>query len=144
MSRRLALGVAALLSLSAAAAFAATEPGANVTGAWAFETEPYRDECVLKGTMTIRPTAQPDRFVCTFTAYETCPDINVRAEETCVAQLTENGLAIKAAVGEVRPAVSYLPDDFELDAVSTNRMTGMMRSAADAPVTFIRPDPAIS
>lgn len=129
------------LALSAAAAAAP----AKIEGMWAFRTAPYREgSCVLSGTMTIRPTAKPDDFTCTFVAFEACEDVRARAEQTCTLTRTEAGVEITSTLKNVTPALNYVPDHFALDQVSTTRMEGLMLSAADAEVVFTRPNPAIS
>lgn len=140
--RILAIAAASLACLASVGAAAAP---AKIEGVWAFRTAPYREGvCVLSGTMTIRKTAVPNAYVCSFVAFEVCEDQRARAEETCSAKHTPSGLEITSTLKNVTPALNYVPDDFALDAVSSTRMEGLMLSAADAAVVFTRPDPAIS
>lgn len=142
MKRPLAAVTAALLAAAAGPA----KP--NLAGAWAFKTEPYHDgQCTLEGSLNLRPGAKQGEFDCLLVAYETCPSYKVRAEQSCQAKQTPDGLAISSTVTRVTPKDadnSYMPDNFELTRVSTERMEGSLQSAAVAPVVFVRPEPAVS
>lgn len=138
------LAGAAMISASMVAAAA---PGPNLSGLWAFETQPYREgSCKLTGTMVMRPGPRPGSYTCTMVANESCEGIAARAEQTCTAELDDDGvLSIQSSVTRYTPTdIDYLPDDFQLDKVSASRMEGTLESAAIAPVVFVRPDPAIS
>lgn len=127
---------------------AAADQKPRLGGVWAFKTEPYHGgECILQGSMALRPGPTPDVFDCRLMAFEKCTGLEVRAEQSCEARLTSEGLTIKSAVVAVTPPdedFSYLPDNFALPLLSSERMEGELRSAAVAPVVFIRPDPALS
>jgi len=120
----------------------------DLAGVWAFQTEPYHGgQCTLRGSMTLRPTATPNAYDCRLVAFETCPDYKVRAEQLCEARVVDGALQVASTVVEVSPPdndFSYLPDNFALDDLSAERMEGELRSAAVAPVVFVRPDPAVS
>ncbi len=132
-------------ALSCLALLGAAAAPPKIEGVWAFRTAPYREgTCELSGTMTIRKTAKIDAYTCTFVAFEVCEDFRARAEETCTATRTSNGLEITSTLKNVSPALNYVPDDFALDDVTSARMEGLMLSAADAAVVFTRPNPAIS
>jgi hypothetical protein len=142
MSRSLLLAAAAGLALSQIAAQQKAAP-ANITGAWAFQTEKYAGGCQMSGTMMI--TADPHgRHLCTFIAREQCPDIVATAKESCIAERDGGKLKITSKVGSVQPSVVYDPDNFELTIDNGSHMSGMMRSFNSAPVEFFRGDARVS
>ena len=114
----------------------------DVSGAWAFETQTYGDNCQLSGSLTLRPTG--NGFACAFTARERCTDITVKAQETCTAERVGAALTIKAKVTRVAPQVAYEPDDFTLTIKSGAQMQGELRSFHSAPVDFFRGDAPVS
>ena len=131
-----------LLALAAAPVFA-TPKAADVSGAWAFETQTYGSHCQLSGSMMIRPAGKD--YACTFTAQERCSDITVKAQESCEAKrLPDGSFNIIATVNKVSPQVGYEPDNFELKIESGAHMTGMLRSFHSAPVDFFRGDAPVS
>jgi len=131
-------------------ATAADKPAPHLSGAWAFQTEPYREgECVLTGSMTLRAlSADGKTYAGRITARERCADYeDVFAEQSCIATLTPEGLVIRSTVEKVRPETmlgSYAADSFVLPEVSAERMRGELRSAARAGAEFVRPVAAIS
>lgn len=141
-----ALAVVAALVL----ATAADEAAPRLAGAWAFKTEPYREgQCVLTGSMTLRAVgADGKTYTGTITARERCQEYeDVFAEQSCIATLTPEGLAIRSTVEKVRPETmlgAYAADSFLLPEVSGQRMRGELRSATRAPAEFVRPVAAIS
>jgi hypothetical protein len=115
----------------------------NITGIWAFETQPYANGCTMTGVMTIKPDAR-GQHACSFEALEKCPDMQVRAKETCQAKRNGADLKITSTVHQVKPDLSYDPDNFELTIRGGSYMKGMMRSFNSAPVEFFRGDAPIS
>lgn len=115
-----------------------------VVGVWEFKTEPYGGGCVMSGRMTIRPAVGGAPHTCTFVAYENCPDVKVRADQTCTATKVGDKLSIKATIIKVEPQVSYAPDDWELTVIDAGRMRGELRSADIAPVIFYRGEALVS
>jgi hypothetical protein len=140
-----ALGLAAA-ALSADAQTRTLRQSADpILGAWRFETETYAPGCKITGDMMIRPTKQKDRFTCTFVARERCGrELDVLAEQTCAITRTGKALSISSTVVKVTPAVGYAPDDWQLTFINASKMTGELRSAAVAPVTFFRAQAPIS
>ena len=112
---------------------AAADQKPRVAGPWAFKTEAYHDgACTLEGAMTLRPGASPDVFECRLSAVEKCPDLQIRSEQICEARLGPTGLSVKSTVIKTTPPdedFSYLPDNFELPLVTSERMEGDLRSA---------------
>jgi hypothetical protein len=115
---------------------------ADVTGAWAFETQTYGDNCQLSGSLTLRPAGAG--FSCAFTAHERCASIAVKAQETCTAERVGDALTITAKVMKVAPIVAYEPDNFTLTIKSGAQMQGELRSFHSAPVDFFRGDAPVS
>jgi hypothetical protein len=153
MRRVLAGAAAALAALGLAAAALGADAqtrtprqGADpILGAWRFETETYSPGCKITGDMTIRPTKEKDRFTCTFVARERCGrEVDIVAEQTCAITRSGKELSISSTIVKVAPAVGYAPDDWELTFINASKMTGELRSAAVAPVTFFRAQTPIS
>lgn len=152
MRRVLAATAAMMAAGLATAGFGAdaqtrtARPSADpILGAWRFETENYTPSCKMSGDMVIRPTKTRDRFTCTFVARERCGrTIDVVAEQTCTITRTGTAVSITASIVKVTPDVSYAPDNWELTFVNASRMTGELRSAAVAPVVFMRAQTPIS
>ncbi|HBB56020.1 MAG TPA: hypothetical protein DCZ49_07530 [Hyphomonadaceae bacterium] len=122
----------------------------DVLGVWSFRTSVYRQSCVLSGRMVIRAGANARDFLCSFEAIETCSDIRLETEQTCEASFDDGQLTIDSEVGaltfpkEGYDLENYWPDNFDLAVESANRMTGILRSFASAPVVFERGTGAIS
>lgn len=131
--------------LAAAAAFVLTAAHAQtrrdpLLGAWEFQTEPYSGGCTMRGLVTITPGAGAGALSCTMVAHETCPDIKVRAQQTCRVEQRGDVVRITSEIVSVSPDVSYAPDNFELQVVQPGvRMRGMLQSASTAPAEFVRP-----
>lgn len=114
-------------------------------GAWRFETETYAPGCRITGNMIISPTKEKDRFTCRFVAREKCGnEIDITAEQTCAITRSGKSIDMIATVIKVTPQVSYAPDNWKLTFVNASKMTGELRSAAVAPVTFFRTQTPIS
>lgn len=138
----------AVLSLAfAALAFAQEDSGvADITGAWAFETDAYdlnpADDtyCSMTGELTLRATGDPDVFEGDLLAYESCRGARIfEAHQDVVAVRSGDALVITSTLRRVLPSPdNYRPDDFELTIVSGALMTGELRSADIAPATFRR------
>lgn len=143
--RSVILGVA--LALAGVGAAAAKPPRAvdPVLGGWVFETATYKGTCKMKGEMSIRPTTQPNRYTCSFVATETCQDLKVRADQSCIAVKDGKTLTVTAKIEKLTPAdIPYAPDNWSLTIVDSSKMIGELRSADIAPVTFYRGMGAIS
>lgn len=141
--RAILMAATAIVVLGAAAAKPArvADP---VLGAWQFETAIYSGSCKMSGAMQIRPGPKPNTYACTFVATETCEGLKVRAEQTCTAVKDGKTFTISSTIVKLTPEVSYAPDDWALTIVDSGRMTGELRSADIAPVTFYRGLGAIS
>jgi hypothetical protein len=132
----------ALALTLAAPAFAASKP-ADITGAWAFVTKTYGPGCQLSGSMVIRKSGA--NYVCSFTAQERCPDLTLKAQQTCTAKRNGDQLEITATVKSVTPkGYNYVPDNFALTIASSAQMKGDLHSFHDAPVDFWRGDAPVS
>jgi len=130
------------IALAAPALANPMQKPADVSGAWAFETQTYGNSCQLSGSLTLRPAGVG--YSCAFTARERCADITVKAQETCTAARSGDSLTIKAFVTKVAPQVAYSPDDFVLTIKSGAQMHGELRSFHSAPVDFFRGDAPVS
>jgi hypothetical protein len=143
-----AVAAASVIGLAFAAEAQTRTPrkGADpILGAWRFETENYAPSCKMTGDMVIRATKDKDQFTCTFVARERCGrEIDVVAEQTCTISRSGTAVSITAAIVKVTPQVSYAPDNWQLTYVNARKMTGELRSAAIAPVTFFRAETPIS
>lgn len=139
------MGAAALLAIAAGAdSRPALKPGETaLAGAWRFETERFGFGCTIAGDMILRPIGG-GRYDCSFVAVETCGEAKFTAKQVCTAVQEGEAVRIEASVISVSPPVSYAPDNWLLRVVGPNEMKGELRSAAVAPATFYRADPAIS
>ena len=126
------------------AAGAAPHPGASggVRGAWQFQTAPYDGGCVMTGDLIVRGDAKSG-YICRLVAHEACPEITVTAQQTCRLTEERGAVTIKSRLERVT-VPNYAPDNFALRMESAARMTGQLRSADIAPVTFFRGPGAIS
>jgi hypothetical protein len=117
----------------------------DITGSWSFQTEPYGLDCRMNGTMTISASRVEGVYSCALLAEETCGGETWNARQSCMVVRRSTGLFISSRVEEVEgnPG-AYLPDDFLLTSISNQQMRGELRSAAIAPVIFIRAVGAIS
>jgi hypothetical protein len=144
MMRALVFAAALAVALPATAQKPASgSKSANITGAWSFLTQSYAKGCRMSGQMRLAPSSS-GKHACTFSTEERCPDIVVRAKETCEAVREGGKLTIKSTVDSVDPQVGYDNDDFELTIQNGALMTGMMRSFNSAPVEFFRGDAPVS
>ncbi|MGF1463547.1 MAG: hypothetical protein ACFB2Z_10350 [Maricaulaceae bacterium] len=143
--RWLTAGLALALCASAGAQDAPDAQGgaeADITGAWAFQTELYElnaqgEGCRMTGEMTIIP--EGDGFQCRFTAREKCPLSQHSAEQICTLTRQGDRLLIEAVILRVDPpTISYAPDNFSLTIENSGLMRGRLVSADIAPVTFYR------
>jgi hypothetical protein len=113
---------AAIMMVSAAPATAD-----DIGGSWLFETSTFEQDCLIKGTMTFRPTGLRNAYACEFESEQICGPLNgdlyIRVKQTCTAQRIGRQVAIKSAVLDVverRPAAPpgvdpdalYLADNF--------------------------------
>lgn len=130
------------LALAIAAPTLAAAKPADITGAWAFVTQTYGPGCQLSGSMVIRQSGK--NYVCSFTAQERCPDITIKAQQSCTATRTGDRLEIAATVKKVTPKVGYVPDNFALTIANSAQMKGELHSFHDAPVDFWRGDAPVS
>jgi len=99
----------------------------DIAGGWLFETSKFEGDCLIKGTMTFRPTGLKNAYSCEFESEQICGPQNqnlyIRVKQTCTAQRIGRQVAIKSSVLSVverRPAVPpgvdanafYLADNF--------------------------------
>ena len=140
MIKRAAL-LAAVLIGAASIATAAAAPHA-VDGAWAFKTVPFQGDCVMTGRLVVKPTVK-GAHSCELIAYQTCSAYKITTKQTCQLSETNGAVTIKSKIVH-STSTGYAPDDFELKLESAARMTGELRSADIAKVTFYRGDEAIS
>jgi len=82
-------------------------------------------------------------YICRLVAHEACPEITVTAQQTCRLTEERGAVTIKSRLERVT-VPNYAPDNFALRMESAARMTGQLRSADIAPVTFFRGPGAIS
>lgn len=123
----------------------AAEGMPDITGQWTFQTSPYGLDCSMKGGMTIAPTKVEGVFSCSLLAEETCNGETWQARQSCVVMRRDDGVYVQSRVEAVagNPG-NYMPDNFLLPVITSDKMTGELRSASIAPVVFKRADGAIS
>lgn len=120
---------------------------ADPTGNWSFETRSEIKGCTITGNMTISLALDGSRD-CSFISQETCDGITrdpITMDQICkVLENPDNGhLEIDSTVvGSLIPDYDlnrYLPDNFYLDQISAEKMTGMWWDRNySAPVIFWR------
>ncbi len=145
--------LAALALAGAVAVPALGEGGAadapDITGWWSFRTAPFGDaSCELRGRMEIQPAPDGDGYVCAFDTDQVCVgDLLYESEQSCTARFLNGGLLITSQVDAAYPeeiAENYYRDNFVLDTLSPEEMTGRLSSLSIVPVRFWRESGAIS
>lgn len=139
MIRLIILAVSALGSLAAASA--------DPTGTWSFETTSKIKGCTITGNMTISQSFEGARD-CSFISQEICENEPLQAitmDQVCSIrqQADTSHLEIQstvlASLVDGYNTSNYLPDNFYLDDISDDRMTGMWWDTNfSAPVIFWR------
>ncbi len=146
-------GVAAALALASFGGPALADRAdaeADILGSWTFETVKYRGgQCQLRGSMRLASSPEPGLFACELTALEECDDLGQSiVVQTCEARLEGDRLTVDSSVQEMIEkkiqGLVYVPDNFDLDVVSGNLMTGLLVSAVTADVEFRRAIEGIS
>lgn len=151
------LGALVLAPLSLALTVATAGPAhaegdattADITGWWTFRTAPFGDAtCELSGRMEIRPAPDGEDYVCAFTTDQMCVgDLLYQSEQSCAAQELNGAILITSQVDAAYPeevAAHYYRDNFVLDDVSSEAMSGHLSSLSVVPVRFWRESGAIS
>ncbi len=144
----------ATIALAAAHAIPARAEGdaaetPDLTGWWSFRTAPFGDvACELRGRMEIRPSPDEDGYVCAFNTDQVCVgDLLYESEQSCTAQMINGGLLITSQVDAAYPedvAENYYRDNFVLDNLASDEMTGHLSSLSIVPVRFWREAGAVS
>ena len=136
------------LCLFAIAVLATTPALADPTGSWSFETKSEIKGCTISGNMTIGPEEAEGERACSFISQETCeniPDEVITIDQICrvrrhpVSKSLIINSQVAASLTEDYSVANYLPDNFNLDSVSKDKMTGMWWDTNfSAPVIFWR------
>ena len=127
---------------------------ADLHGAWSFETDPYRQNCIISGQLNLDEGAGGGGFSCEFVATEQCggPDgRSITTSQRCEARFNGESLSIWSTVDGFLNAPDgyreqqYLPDHFLVEPASAALMSGQWYDLqTSAPVTFRRPDIPVS
>ena len=130
-------------ALSAMASPAAAEAInlSALTGAWTFETAAHEATgCVIRGD--VAAVREGDALTMQLNATETCPgdERPIHAVERCRATMQRDTLAVRCVLVSA-DTDSYLPDQFDLPALSHDELAGRLwdRGIWNAPVRWRRP-----
>ena len=115
---------------------------ADITGAWAFETDVYEQICRMTGELDLRATDQPGVYEGRLLAFENCEGRDpYQASQSSLVRREGDQVKIESKLVRVLPSPEfYAPDDFVLTVIDSVLMIGELRSADIAPVTFRRRD----
>ncbi|MAK60674.1 MAG: hypothetical protein CMK09_06820 [Ponticaulis sp.] len=119
-------------------------------GSWSFETDPYRSGfCQMTGNLTVFPEDElSGTATCQLTAVEVCGQERSVVQQSCTMVLSEGNAVIESAIEqfiERKPSsVGYLPDNFTLNELASDEMSGELDSAVSSFVVFRRPEGGIS
>ena len=131
------------MMLAIAAAPASAQQSGDVSGTWAFQTEPYGNEqfsVIMSGAAIVSP-ARRGRHEIRLLSNELIVAANgqsqrVTARQTCTGERSGAQFNITCRLAE--PLEGYEPDNFVLQAGERDQMIGVLSSAASSQVTFTR------
>lgn len=117
----------------------------KVVGSWAFKTTEYREgSCTMQGNMKVS-RQNAEEYYCEIYAEETCTMWGVfLVYQTCTIDQADDQITIVSKVEKIIEStmelseVNYIPDNFIVEFVDPNLMTGNLVSAVIAPVRFER------
>lgn len=120
----------------------------NITGKWAFKTEPFfMDMCTITGVFSIQAT-QTTKYECRFQAMQKCGSISGHTTQTCLGEYHDGKLKIDSTVvsykSEQAPDALYVADSFILDEILPHEMRGILRSVDEIRVEFTKVVDSIS
>ncbi|MAP94996.1 MAG: hypothetical protein CMK07_08610 [Ponticaulis sp.] len=122
----------------------------QVLGDWTFSTKTYRNgTCSMSGSLFVFDNnAAQSSAQCQLTAVEVCGQERSIVEQTCTLELNEGGAVVSSEIVqflERKPSsVGYLPDNFDLYSLTSDKMTGELDSAVSSEVEFRRREGSIS
>ena len=157
---KLAFPASVCLSFSAAPAMSyptdlpATQASERVTlatlrGNWSFSTDYYRSGlCQMSGNLHVFEQTKPDLAACVLTAVEVCGGERSVVEQSCEMSFIDGQVEIVSTIEqfiERKPSsLGYLPDNFLLDEVNADEMSGELESAVSSNAVFRRQEGGIS
>ena len=117
----------------------------KIVGSWAFKTAEYREgSCTMQGNMKVS-RQNAEKYHCEIYAEETCTMWGVfLVYQTCTIDQADDQITIVSKVEKIIEStmelseVNYIPDNFIVEFVDPNLMTGNLVSAVIAPVRFER------
>ena len=123
----------------------------NLIGSWTFKTTEYREgSCNMQGNMKVS-RAGADEYKCEIYAEETCTMWGTfLVYQTCTIDQVDDQFTIVSKVERIIEStmelseVQYIPDNFILEVIESDLMTGNLVSAVIAPVRFERIPDSIS
>ncbi len=114
----------------------------NLDGRWVYATEWYNvSRCQLTGSMKIDWVAEREDYDCFQIARFQCvhSGVDYTAKQTCTINHDGDTVTVDSEIESLIPdSPGYMPDNFDLEIVHPGLMTGLLRSANIAPVTFRR------
>lgn len=133
------------MALALSAATPAAAQTSDLSGTWAFQTEPYGDDQVavaMSGVAVITAVA-PRRYDVRLLAQELLVYARNRtqlitARQNCTGDVDDGQISISCELSE--PVEGYAPDNFVLQQSGDGELSGVLTSASTAQVTFSRLD----
>jgi hypothetical protein len=115
--------------------------GPSLAGHWAFETDEATErQCTITGEATLT-AARAGRYQVRLSTFEQCRTGETwRSRQTCTAAQQGRSVRFSCAIVQVDPA-NYAPDDFVLEIVSADAMSGALVSTWSAPARWRRTQP---
>lgn len=122
----------------------------KLRGDWNFSTDFYRSGyCQMSGRLTVfSPKSETPSAACSLTAVEVCGEERSVVEQSCEISLEDDAAVIESEIEQFierkSNSLGYLPDNFSLSNISSDEMSGALKSAVSARVIFRRAEGAIS
>lgn len=134
----------AVLPITLLAATPVAAQTSDLSGTWAFQTQPYGDQqfgVVMSGVAIATPAAR-GRYDVRLLANElimeraTGRSQVITARQTCTAEDADGQVNITCQMAE--PLEGYQPDNFVLQRGDADQLVGVLSSTASGQVTFTR------
>jgi hypothetical protein len=134
----------AVLPITLLAATPVAAQPSDLSGTWAFQTQPYGDQQfgVVMSGVAIATRSAPGRYDIRLLANELIMDRAsgrsqvITARQTCTGEDADGQVNITCQMAE--PLEGYQPDNFVLQRGEADQLVGVLSSTASGQVTFTR------